>query len=514
MALAIFRAERRTDFWTAQTPESVGPGCYTGSTSPQQTESKKNKRANSTGRNGRGFQPARRAPGPGTYELTRTELKRESRAGSSSFASRQQRLAPIAPGTTAFCYPSSYRNPGPGYYDTPDHKQSLTARKSMPVHAESTTASIPQQRKYQERDRGPAYYSPSNEGPRRGTDFSRAKGRTGLWESSTNPGPGHYLQTSAEEEVLGQAIFLSTVKRLREVRATSPGPGTYEAQEVAYISTGAQPPFGSAVERGQTWANDLATPYTRPQRTRVPGVGTYSAEETRSRSTLRDKEPGIKPKPGFLSSALRDCLTQGKTDQKPGPGAYESKESVPDSGRFLSGEKRFAGLFTPREGPSPGDYHRSPDSSTQQQQTSFRSTTERFHPLATGNPMVTLVGSHKGPPVGQYDLQLSWKLKARDLYEIPDVPVSFESVAERFQHNEPFPGLRASNTPGPGHYLKATLRKPEGKAVAAKAARFQGPGNYAGCSKTGPELGPGRYDLPAALGKPSFNLTIETDQRP
>lgn len=515
MALSIFRAERRTDFWSAKTPESVGPGCYTGSesTSPQQAESKKRtQRSISTGHKGRGTQLTRRAPGPGTYNLAGTDFKRESRAGTSSFASRQQRLAPIAPGTTAFCYPSSYQNPGPGYYDAPGHRQGLTGRKSLTVHAEPTTASIPQQRKFQERDRGPAYYSPANVESTKGTNFSKTKGRTSLWESTTNPGPGHYLHSTAEEEVSGHAIFLSTVKRLREVKATNPGPGTYESQDVAYISTGPQPPFGSAVERGQTWTYDIATPYTSPERIWVPGVGTYSAEETRSKSALREKESAKKLKPGFLSSALRDCLTQLKTDQKPGPGAYESTEMVPDSGRFLSGERRFTGLFTPREGPSPGEYHRSPDSGTQQQ-ISSRRTAKRFQPLATDNPMVTLVGTHQRPPVGQYDLQLSWKLKAKDLFQVPDAPVSFESVAERFQHNELFPGLRSSDTPGPGHYLKATLRKTEGKAATAKATRFQGPGNYGGRSETGPELGPGSYTLPTALGKPSFNLTIETGQR-
>ena len=532
MALAIFRADRRTEFWTARTPESVGPGSYAGSLpiSPKQVEGKKQaKRAISTGHSGRGYQPVRRAPGPGTYELTRIEGKKGSRAESSSFASRQRRPGPIASGSTAFSYSSSYQTPGPGYYDLPEPKYSpQVVRKSLAFHINPTPVSIPQQRKYQPRDRGPAYYNPSDvvtKGGLQATDFSKAKGRTSLWEpsniaanpypSKSNPGPAHYHLVKTEEEALGQAIFQSKVKRLCDIKATNPGPGAYETQEITTISTGEQPAFGSAVERGQTWAHDLTTPYTRPERIRVPGVGTYSVDETRSRSAVRDTKLAKKKKPAFLSSALRD-LSEVKSDQRPGPGEYEYKESMPDSGRFLSGEKRFAGLFTPREGPSPGEYYRSPDSSVQQQQTSFKRTTERFQPLVSGNPMITLVGGQQAPSVGQYNVQRSWKrkeMRVRDLYAETDFPVSFDSAAERFSHNEPFPGLQTSNTPGPGHYLKSKLLRPEGKAVSARAPRFQSPGNYCGSSETGPEVGPGCYQLPESLGKTSFNLTIETDQR-
>lgn len=42
--------------------------------------------------------------------------KKYIKAGFSNFISKVPRLAPNAPGSTVYCYPTSYTNPGPGSY--------------------------------------------------------------------------------------------------------------------------------------------------------------------------------------------------------------------------------------------------------------------------------------------------------------------------------------------------------------------------------------------------------------
>lgn len=87
--------------------------------------------------------------------------------------------------------------------------------------------------------------------------------------------------------------------------------------------------------------------------------------------------------------------------------------------------------------------------------------------------------------------------------------LSFETSAERFNRYEPFPGHRASSTPGPGHYRRGHSQNPVAKPVILKAQRFAGHGDYKGKQRTIPEVGPGHYNVDSTFVKKSFNMTIE-----
>ena len=87
--------------------------------------------------------------------------------------------------------------------------------------------------------------------------------------------------------------------------------------------------------------------------------------------------------------------------------------------------------------------------------------------------------------------------------------MSFESSADRFNRYEPFPGHRATTTPGPGYYRKAQSQKPTTRPVILKAQRFAGHGDYKGKRTTNPDVGPGHYAIESTLVKKSFNMTIE-----
>ena len=527
MALGIYRADRRTEFWTDKTPDNIGPGSYIDTMKTDSTRKvtgkSQEKRSISTGANRCSYQTGRRGPGPGTYEVDSEVRKGGSRAGSSCFASRQKRMGPLAPGATVYCYPSSYHNPGPAHYQLPTRTLSpKPIRKSLPLHIAPTTASIPQSRLHRPRDRGPAYYSPTDtvtKGKTQGADFGKAKGRNDLFDTGRNPGPGQYNAVeNGEEEVQGQAIFVSKVKRMKESKGETVGPGTYEVLDTTGEVSGQQTGFGSTVERGQTWANDLVTPFTRPERMRVPGVGTYHLAPSRSKTTKRNRVPAP-----FLSSTTRDCLSSLQPESQLGPGAYDAHPSNPPAkGQFLASEERFVGLFTPKEGPSPGQYYKTDGRSTQQQTCSMRSTAERFRPLASENPMITLVGTHTTPSVGDYHFPYfpsssSWKSKQPKCTNPPSSllesnPVIFDSSTHRFPPQEIFPGHRSDVTPGPCDYMyPPTSHKPSAKPVIAHSPRFTSPGDsiYTNKGTTGPDVGPGCYEQYDSLIKPSFNLTLD-----
>lgn len=449
MALSIFRAHRKTEFWSARTPANLGPGSYAGSqvASARDTAVKfavKSERAVSSGPADRGFSLNDSFPGPGTYSQEVKQKDSSSRAGSSSFANRQRRLAPNAPGATVFCYPSSFTNPGPGHYGTPERRPVTRAppRRQNSIHADSTPASIPLPPRKNEpgdSDLGPGSYNPANEAVKHSansTNFSRSKCTRKLWEATNtqanpyppreNPGPGHYefSPQQTEGEIQGNSSFLSKVKMAHEANVPEekrfPGPGTYEIHGHGAVPTGRQPGFGTGQERGEAWSHDMILPYTRPERAFVPGVGSYTLDEAaRHKEEMKKKalsyEESEAAPPGFLSSEGRDCLAEARQDSMPGPGTYEAPSFllqqkyaphiITGEGKFLSNEQRFVGLFEPKEGPSPGQYQSTKSvESTAVGQPNFKSRSERFVPLTRENPNVAVVGLQIRPPVGEYNL--------------------------------------------------------------------------------------------------------------
>ena len=310
------------------------------------------------------------------------------------------------------------------------------------MHAEPTISSIPLPPRKNEPgqpDLGPGSYNPTYErikNAAKATNFSRSKWSRKLWEPTNrqenpyppkdNPGPGHYEfdPLPPDGDIQGNSSFLSKVKMAHEEVVPEErrllGPGTYEVPVHGAVPRGKQPGFGSGQERGETWSHDISLPYTRPERTSVPGVGSYMLDESArhkeemKKKTLNYEEADPTP-PAFLSSEARGCLAEPRQDSKPGPGAYETSSSLKQQnyslhlesgdGKFLSNEQRFVGLFEPKEGPCPGQYQSAKQ--TEQaaaSQPTFKSKSERFVPMSRENPSVAIVGLQIRPPVGEYNL--------------------------------------------------------------------------------------------------------------
>ena len=437
--VTLCRASRKTEYWNVPTPMTVGPGSYsispprkaldyTAAPFSSMTERPLSARAL------RHSQDLTETPGPGSYQPSHYSRRSSSNRGSNSFVSAEARMAPNAPGSTGYCFPTSILTPGPGAYNLSKglarrHPQAREKPRPLVFELSGGPPSIPPQLGFSPEagNVGPGQYSPTHDFVKTkptSIDFSHSKDARKLWEptnspynrlpSRSNPGPGSYDSTGpAEQEASGNATFMSRVKRAhqREVEERSPGPGVYEAPSVVMGNSLVGPPFGSNCQRGQSWANDIVLPYTKPERTKFPGVGAYNLDD----SIRKEKEGKRKqllftsnpppPRAPFLTDKKRDCLVPLRVDSHPGPGAYNG-EKLPDGQTynlqveignvtFATKQERFKReLFETKEGPDPGQYHRS------RERQRARAAAHTFKSKTTRFPDKT----ESVPPVGYYDI--------------------------------------------------------------------------------------------------------------
>jgi len=494
MSQPLARSARHTEFWDSNTPESVGPGSYEClSSSPPRPAVRvpgpiKPRR----------LWPSRPGPGPGAYTWTQANKTSHSVKGSNSFVSGRSRMAPLAPGVTTEAYPSSFQTPGPGSYDLQSTKRDITrGRRRLPGTVRSTPASIPAA-KVSNLQAEPASYHPSWDltKPKAGSSyFAASKDVRRLWEPTNShgnhypspsiPGPGTYHKEKTLKAARGNATFLSRVPLLhaQKERNELPGPGTYDPPQHSGI-THELVSFGSKSERGEVWAFDLELPYTRPERAKVPGVGSYEAQ-------LRPRRQHSEAP--FSVTETRDCLAEVKEDLRPGPGSYTPDFTLrrKSNSKARRLQDRFKnGLFEPKPGPPPGAYFQPKEPyQSKVSDPSFKSASERFK-------LEERDLSTDFPSVGAYDLKSEWTSPLR---KRPNV--SFDSSARRFRPEEPFPGTQKSATPGPGMYQNAETGMKQA-AVVLQSRRFEEP-------KAAREAAPGQYHLEQSLVKRSFNFTIQ-----
>lgn len=543
--VTLCRASRNTEYWQMSTPQAVGPGSYSSSPLRKALDYTAAPFSSMTARplsshalaQTRGSQGE--TPGPGSYEAAVRYQSRSGSKGSNSFVSAESRMAPNAPGSTVFAFPSSILNPGPGAYNLAKglaKKKQSGREKPRPLLFElnSGPPSIPPQLGTEPTNVGPGQYSPSHACVKpkpASTDFSHSKDIRRLWEPSnspfnrqpsrSNPGPGSYEGSilSEPESSSGNVSFISKVRRQKKAVDRSPGPGVYEVTQRTEFDLVQRPGFGGKVQRGETWSHDIVSPYTKPERGKYPGVGTYDiddlhrkAKESKRRSLLYTLVPPP-PKAPFLTDQQRDCLVPLRIGLQPGPGAYDPA-AQPDTqshnlqvslGKvtFASKQDRFRKqVFQAREGPAPGQYQASEERPTgKATDPAFKSRTSRFPREG-----------REGPSVGAYEMRGEWRTKQSRAEDYQHVMpgVSFESSSLRFDSTSPISGKK-DLLPGPGQYLNSSLPLSKGAGMA-KSKRFQGFAVYQAVGVTAPAVGPGRYDLQGSLLRKSFNRTMEVSK--
>lgn len=463
---------------------------------------------------------------------------RGGRKGSNSFVSAEARMAPNAPGSTVFTFPTSVINPGPGTYNLSKglaRKRPSGREKPRPLLFElnSGPPSIPPQLGTEPSNLGPGQYSPSHTYVKpkpASTDFSHSKDSRKLWEPSnspdnrlpsrSNPGPGSYEGSilSDPDSSTGNVAFTSRVRRQKKAEDRSPGPGVYEVTQKADFDLVQRPGFGGKVQRGETWSHDIVLPYTKPERAKYPGVGTYDIDDLRRKEKESKRKSLLftlvppPPKAPFLTDQQRDCLIPLRVQLHPGPGAYDptAKDTQSHNLQVSLGKVTFASrqdrfhkqVFPAKEGPAPGQYQGSEERPTgKATDSAFKSRTTRFPSEG-----------REGPSVGAYEMRGEWRTKQSRAEDYQHVMpgVSFESSSLRFDSTSPISGKK-DPLPGPGQYLDSSLSMSKGPGMA-KSKRFQGFAVYQTVGVTAPAVGPGRYDLQGSLLRKSFNRTMEVSK--
>ena len=547
--VTLCRASRNTEYWSVPTPQTVGPGSYSSSPLRKALDYTAAPFSSMTARplSSRAVEETQgsvgETPGPGSYDSTvRHHSTHSSNRGSNSFVTTEARMAPNAPGSTVFSYPTSARNPGPGAYNISKplaKKRQITRSKphSLLFEVIGNPASIPPPLipEPESVPIGPGHYSPSHtyvKPKSTSTDFSHSKDSRRLWEpvnspfnrlpSRSNPGPGSYdgNSTLTDTEIsLGNVSFASKVKRSHQAKVIerSPGPAVYETIERPVLDLVKRPGFGGKVKRGETWRHDLAVPFTKPEKGKYPGVGTYDIDEfcrkekeTKRKNLLYTVIPAV-PKAPFLTDQQRDCLIPLQIGSQIGPGTYNPPETINGMSHnlqiglgkvtFTSKQARFQRqVFEPRVGPAPGQYENERE----------RIRGREIDPVFKSKTMRFPGGEEATPAVGTYEVRGRWRTKqnrAEDYQHV--IPgMSFESSSLRFVSPSPLSPKKDSDFPGPGQYQDSLPLSSKGPGVG-KSKRFEGFAGYQQVGVTVPTVGPGRYELRSSLLRKSFNRTME-----
>jgi hypothetical protein len=525
MAIKIYRAPRKTDFWKPSTPQVIGPGVYS-----QESISHKESAVPFDG--GAERKPLAlnvSYPGPGHYEGSKGVSMPSNRFGLSSFVNKTSRLAPNAPGANIYNYPSSFKNPGPGYYEVTDEtakKETRYPRTSKGLSVKASSVSIPHTKPPKTADTTDKTEAEVDWTHKRipKADFTSSKDRRKLYEPTNscfnefppreNPGPGTYDIESDRGAQIGTSVFVSKVKKAHqeEVAETkkTPGPGAYDTSLVlnGNIAFNTSQVFVNKCERGDTWANVPELPFTVPERLRTPAVGAYNltdmgkGKEEARKKVLGPDMHGV-TKPAFNASDERPCLTDLKS-KFPGPGAYIpiTVTSLMPGGvsNFGARVPRFAGLFAPKQGPGPGMYdEKSGKKPGPDNYSVFRSKSARFKDR-----------KRQVPAVGEYQGHNEWKVnqaRAADAIYQNQV-ISFDTSSVRFSSREVAPGIAKTAVPGPGAYRSKSSSSPRPQGpMFLKSKRFEGHGAYATRPQT--TLGPGQYSADTSFSKKSHNITID-----
>jgi len=481
----IYKAPRKTEFWSSNTPQVIGPGVY----SQESISKREGPVPFDVGAERKSQALNTSFPGPGHYEANherRLSTPGGSRKGMSSFASKASRLAPNAPGANVYNYPTSFKNPGPGYYDVRGNvarKSTRTPRQPKSLSVKASSISIPYTNKpprtADTTDKSDSEVDWTHKRVPK-ADFASSKDRRKLFEptnsffnafpSRENPGPGDYdFENESERAVTaGSSVFVSRVKKAhQEVVAETkktPGPGAYDTSLVlnGNIAFNTGQVFVNKTERGDTWANVPELPYTVPERMKTPAVGAYNLTDL-GKSKEENKKKFLGPeaaihKAPFNASDKRPCLTDVKS-KLPGPGTYipitVTSFSVNGLTNFGAKEPRFTGLFEPKQGPGPGMYDEKGSKKPGPENYSvFRSKSARFKERRK-----------QSPAVGEYQGHTDWRIhqtRARDaIYQ--NQLIGFDASSVRFPSKEVAPGIPKSAVPGPGSYRSQSPGSPRPK---------------------------------------------------
>lgn len=523
MVMYINRSERNTDFWAASTPKEVGPGTYalpiTSARAASVPFSVGTLRSSSHLILNEG------KPGPGAYDPNTRRSSSPNKIGSSSFISKQPRLAPNAPGSSVFCFPSSFKNPGPGSYEVRGKHHKIKNKKPhvRTVVVYPTGASIPSSDKPISAQAGevtqevsPNTYTPQDsltykKAPT--ADFGRSKYKRRLFEPTIGhdntlpaydvPGPGAYTAAEISSKLKGTSAFVSKSIKPSQAKVPAekltPGPGAYEA---AYglsdkIPYNYNPIFERSIPRKDDWRNDYEAPYTAPFRTDVPPVGLYNPgtdQESIKRKILTGDAEARKKQHGFGSTQGREGLLK---ETSPGPGHYKpGLAEVP-----LTAYKRPIGGMSPRrhefdvikEVPGPGTYDIKKVRPVYSRHSVFKSITKRFNKPKTAGPEASLAPDEWKPHTN----------RSVDFGYYSEQP-SFDARSPR--KNEQFHSPHQG--PGPGKYSAPQIH--QGGAKFDHAQRFDTFGTYRQKPGTSSEVGPGAYALEEGFVKKSYNSVIES----
>lgn len=487
MAIRIYRAPRKTEFWNPNTPQVLGPGVY----SQEEVSTKEGAVPFDVGTERKSQAHNTSFPGPGAYETMheRRQSAPSGRFGMSSFASKAARLAPNAPGANVYNYPTSFKNPGPGYYDVRGdvaRNSTSSPRKTKNMSVKASSTSIPYSRPPKTADTTDKSDSEVDWTHKRipKADFASSKDRRKLFEPTNscsnpfpprdNPGPGDYDYENDGERpaTTGSSVFRSRVKKphqetMPDTKKT-PGPGAYDTSPVlnGNVAFNTGHVFFNKSERGDTWANVPELPYTVPERMKTPAVGIYNVTDIGKktedvRKKILGPETNEIPKPGFNASDKRPCLTAFKS-KVPGPGSYipvttVSSLNISGTSNFGANAPRFAGLFEPKQGPGPGVYDEKkgrkpgPDNYSV-----FRSKSARFKDRKA-----------RAPAVGEYQGHNDWRLQQTRAQEAiyQNQLIGFDASSVRFPSREVAPGIIKSSVPGPGTYRSQSPGSPRPRAL-------------------------------------------------
>ncbi|OMJ69277.1 hypothetical protein SteCoe_33049 [Stentor coeruleus] len=493
---------RKTEFWSVNTPNKVGPGSY--NLSPKR-ESKPSSAPFETSTKREEIKKLS-VVGPGSY-LGHDPWDIENK-GPNLLASQSPRMGPFATGIIGFNMPTNVYNPGPGTYitETQAKKNSPTARRNS-LTIDPTPISIPSRERKNE-SIGPATYNPDMKRVKpssTSTTFGGYLSKRSVFEGNEEgPGPGEY----SSENSKGVGYIFPKSAKSAKITNTVPGPGAYDQPKDRKIRKEPIESFGVMEKKHIMFSKDPHRPI-QVGYSENPPVGIYdNADKIKNAEKLKQKfisyEAPI-PKPGFNVSTKRE-MHWVDNPSFPGPGAYTEVKASQDKNEkipFGSKEDKFHKLNVLAI-PGPGTYVNLLQEKivTREKPSSvFASKTPRFRKIATDNLSVSVVGLQ--PNIELEQSHAGWRAKqvrAFDTVVLKPV-LSFESTAERFS------GARkdASN-PGPGYYECRPSSVPT--RIKRTEKRFGSFDNYRPKTGTTQNVGPGSYMADLQVKK-SFNMSGE-----
>ncbi|XP_053114336.1 sperm-tail PG-rich repeat-containing protein 2 [Hemicordylus capensis] len=286
---------------------------------------------------------------------------------------------------------------------------------------------------------GPGYYEllprTSNE-PRKGgfapflSLTSRGLGSISQKDESDVPGPGHYDIDKAQKIIKGGKSPQYKEKRFREIRADTPGPGTYcqppsIGLEVSWAKR------TSKVPAAQRLAGRIKT-LRKSEAPSIPARGQgYGYEETEDGTLVKHIPPA--------------------TDNTLGPAYYKTENNTYSTMRYKGvhfgnlTEKRYE--FKVLEGPGPADYDVAQERAVHYENVNIKREDQKKYDLHIPRypEVIVLQEEKKGVPgPGKYDIKSQFR-KAADAAQTETQHAPFLSLAQRFAPVK-------SSTPAPGTY--------------------------------------------------------------